>query len=72
MGRSRALSRPWSASIRFVRVLLGVVKRSRDQLIDDRQQCPGPIGHDLDRSAMIAERDREEPPRSSGIAPAET
>ena len=40
----------------IVRVLVGVVERGRHQLINDLQQCPRPIGHDLSRIAMIAQR----------------
>ena len=46
-----------------VRVRLGVVERGRDQLIGHGPQRPGPVGHDLDRLAMGAERGGEEPPR---------
>ena len=52
----------------IVRVLLGVVERGRHELIDDGEERPGPIGHDLGRLAMGAERRREEPSRSSGVA----
>jgi len=53
----------------IVRVLLGVLKRARDQLIDDGEERPGPVGHDLGRLAVSAERRREEPSRSLGVAP---
>jgi hypothetical protein len=52
-----------------VRVLLGVVKRGRDQLIDGREEGPGPIGDDLDRLAMGAKRRREESSRGASVAP---
>ena len=48
----------------IVRVLLGVVERARQELIDDGDERPGPVGHDLGRLAMVAERRREEPARS--------
>src|SRR5215211_1866583 len=46
------LSRPWSDSIRLV-ALLGVVKRTRDQLIDDGEERTSPIGHDLPRPVKL-------------------
>lgn len=51
----------------IVRVPLGVVERGRNQLIDDPQQGPRPIGHNLDRLAVNAKRRREEPSRSVSI-----
>ena len=47
----------------IVRVLLGVVERAREELLDDREECPGPIGHDFRRLAVATERGREEPSR---------
>jgi len=43
--------------------LLGVVKRGGHELLDDRAQCRGAVGHDLDRFAVCAERGLEEPSR---------
>ena len=51
-----------------VRVLLGVVKRAWHELIDGREEGPGPVGDDLGRLAMGAKRACEEPPRSLGVA----
>jgi hypothetical protein len=53
----------------IVRVLLGVVERAWEELIDDRAECPGPIGHDFRRRAVATEHGSEEPPRRLGIAP---
>ena len=36
----------------IVRVLLGVVERAREELIDDGEERPGPIGHHLRRLAV--------------------
>ncbi len=52
----------------IVRVLLSVVERGRHQLIHDGEECPGPIGHYFRRLTVRAERSREEPSRSVGIA----
>jgi hypothetical protein len=57
--------------IRFdpiVRVLLHVVKRARHELTDNSQQARRPIGHDLNRLAMPAERSREEPSRGTDVS----
>src|SRR5215211_2950221 len=67
IGRSRDLSRSWAASI--VRVLLGGVEHARHELINDGEEGPGPVGHDLSRLAVSAQRRREEPSRSLGVAP---
>jgi hypothetical protein len=40
----------------IVRVLVGVVERARHELIDDGEERPGPVGHDLGRLAIVAER----------------
>jgi hypothetical protein len=52
----------------IVRVLLSVVKRGRDQLLDHRAQGRGPVGHDLDRLTMSTQRGLEEPTRRRGVA----
>jgi hypothetical protein len=52
-----------------VRVLLGVVERGWDQLIDRNPQRRGSVGDDLDRLAVGAERRREEPACRSSVAP---
>jgi hypothetical protein len=52
----------------IVRVLLGVVERRRDELIDHRPEGPGPIGHDFGRIATRAKRRREEPSRRRDVA----
>jgi hypothetical protein len=52
----------------IVRILLGVVKRGRDQLIDHRALRGRTVGHDLDRFTVSAERGLEEPSRRSGVA----
>jgi hypothetical protein len=53
----------------IIRVLLGVVERGRHELVNDREQGPGSIGHDLRRLTVSAERRREEPSRGPGVAP---
>jgi hypothetical protein len=52
----------------IVRVPRRVVERGGHELVNDRQQAPGPVCHDLDRLAMLAERRREEPSGCAGIA----
>jgi hypothetical protein len=52
----------------IVRVLLSVVKRARDQLLDHRAERRGPIGHNLDRLTMSTQRGLEEPSRRRGVA----
>ncbi len=37
-----------------VRVLLGVLERGRQALVNDREERPRPIGHNLDRLAIGA------------------
>jgi hypothetical protein len=66
IGRSRALSRPWSASIRLFAYCS--VLRARDQLLDHRAERRGPIGHNLDRLTMSTQRPLEEPSRRRGVA----
>jgi hypothetical protein len=51
-----------------VRVLLGVVERRRDELIDNRPERPGSVRHNFGRLAMRAKRRREEPSRRVGVA----
>ena len=51
-----------------VRVLRGVVKGRGHQPFDSGPKCWGPIGHDLDRLTMRAERSTEEPSCRSEIA----
>jgi hypothetical protein len=53
----------------IVRVLLGVVERGRHELLNDREQGPGPVGHDLSRFVVVAERSGEEPSRGPGVSP---
>ena len=52
----------------IVRVLLSVVERARDQLIDHSPQRPGPVGHHLSRFVVVAERRGEEPSRGPDTA----
>jgi hypothetical protein len=59
--RSKAAFEP--ATVGFdpiVRVLLGVVERGRYEFLNDREEGPGPVGHDLSRFVVVAERGREE------------
>ena len=56
-----------------VRVLLGVVERGGHESFDRGPQRRSPVGHDLDRLAMRAERSGEEPAcRAGSRARAET
>jgi hypothetical protein len=50
-----------------VRVLLGVMERRRDQLIDHRAERRGPVGHDLDRLTMSTECSLKELVCRSGV-----
>jgi hypothetical protein len=52
----------------IVRVLDGVVQRRRGQLTDRFGQRRRLVGDDLERLAVVADRIREEPARSVGIA----
>jgi hypothetical protein len=52
----------------IVRVLLGVVKRARDQLADHRTERPSAVAHHLRRLTVSAQRRRTEPSRRPGIA----
>src|SRR4051812_40901495 len=52
----------------IVRVLAGVVRRPGYQFIDHSAQRWRPVGHDLRRLAVRAERRREEPSCRSGVA----
>ena len=52
----------------IVRVLIHVVKRAREKLIDHHTERRGTVGHDLDRFTMRTDRSREEPPCSLRIA----
>ena len=65
---SRALSRPWSHSIRLLHVLLGVVHRVGEQLGDGMRQRCRAIGDDFDRCAVRGERGREELAGGSDVA----
>jgi hypothetical protein len=51
----------------IVRVLVGVVERRRDELIDHRPERPGPVRHDFGRIAMRAKRRRKEPSCRVGV-----
>ena len=51
-----------------VRILLSVMKRAWDEVFDRGPQRGGPIGHDLDRLTVQAQRCREEPSCGSEIA----
>ena len=52
-----------------VRILLRVVKRRRDELIDRSPQSWRSVGHDLHRCVVCVEHSREEPSCRSGVAP---
>jgi hypothetical protein len=52
----------------IVRVLLGVVERRWDELIDCRPERPGSVRHDFGRLTMRAKRRREEPSRRVAVA----
>jgi hypothetical protein len=62
------LSRPWSFDP-IVRVLSGVVEAVGEELIDDGEQGPSSIGHDLGWIAMHTKRSLEEPSRGPRVAP---
>jgi hypothetical protein len=49
ISRSRALSRPWSASHPVVLILAGLMERRRELLVDRIREGRCPIGDDLDR-----------------------
>ncbi len=61
IGRSLALSRPWSASTPVVGVLGGVMVRGRQQLDDRPGQSRRLIRGHLRRFAVGTDRQREEP-----------
>ena len=50
-------------------VLVRVVERGGHESFDRRSQRRGPIGHDLCRFTVSAQRGREEPPRRPDITP---
>jgi hypothetical protein len=44
------------------------VERARHELIDDRDECPGSVGHYLSWLPMATERRGEEAPRGLHVA----
>jgi hypothetical protein len=46
-GTKSSLESPMVGFDPVVRALLSVLKRARDQLIDHREERPGPVGHNL-------------------------
>lgn len=52
----------------IVRVPLRVVERGRDELIDDGEERPGPIGHHFGRDAVTGERGGKESASGTEVA----
>ena len=68
IGGASALSRPWSASIRLF-AYCSVLWNAPGMSSSIPPATRGPIGHDLRRLAVRAERSGEEPSRGPGVAP---
>ena len=69
IGRSRAFSRPWSASIGLFAYCSDGVQRRGDQLIEHPRVDRCAVGGDLGRDRASAQRPGEEPPRRRQVPP---
>ena len=63
IGRSLALSRPWSHSTRLFSYWAVLCNGGGDQVFDDVRQRRCPVGDDLDRVAVGSQGGGEEPAR---------